>query len=111
MSQTTLDTQEKKKKYEEQREYYKNLRSELLTKIYSARQSIPELERKLEEERPKTENGEGICFRCHCVSLKFFTRSIYGTFVYDCEICGDRVESDKSTSPVYGGDRYKYPVE
>ena len=85
-------TQESAPDYIAQRDAFKILKKDLLTKIGAHQTEIKGLEKQLAGARPSTPNGRAICEYCDTRRMAYLGRTPQGGLsggddVYRCEIC------------------------
>ena len=91
MATQTAD-EEKCKLYISQRDEFLKKKDSLLAQISEPKAAASELEGRIRNERPKTENGSMICDHCDCISMEYLGRTPRGGLtggddIYKCEIC------------------------
>ena len=84
---------DKQKLYITQRDKFLEDKKLIMKLILEHKASISVLEKQIEENIPRTENGSLICDKCGCRSMKYLGRTPQGGLsggddVYQCEICG-----------------------
>jgi hypothetical protein len=92
MTNQTAD-EDKCKLYIAQRDEFLKKKESLLAEISKHKAAASELEERIENERPKTENGKMVCDHCDCISMEYLGRTPRGGLsggddIYKCEICG-----------------------
>jgi len=85
--------QAKKQGYILQRNKFEKTKNYFSGEISRYKILISSLEKAIDNERPRTENGRFLCERCDCISLKYVGRTPQGGCaggddIYECEICG-----------------------
>ncbi len=89
--------QDIKQKYIAQRDEFKEKKRNLLKQISEHQSAINQLNKQINEARPRTENGKVTCESCDCISMGYMGRtpqggSSGGDDIYECEICGKNTQ-------------------
>jgi len=85
--------------YVAQREAFRALKKGLTAAIEGYRTTINDLEKKIDEARPRTLHGTTICTECDVISMQCVGHTSQGSSskdVYTCEICHRQYEEGLS---------------